>query len=91
MACKNCPHLVRHGKLAADGKNIEFDNRCGLRMKQEKKVDCTHYPFQKLFDYMTCGVYLDVFKGTGSVNDVVPTSDMSSKIGDPAITEMSMI
>ncbi len=91
MACKNCPHLVRHGKMAADGKNIEFDNRCGLRMKQEKTVDCGHYPFQKNFDYLGCDIYLDIFKGSGNLNDVVPTSDISNKIANTSITEMEML
>ncbi len=36
MCFSKCPHHVRHGKLADDGKNIEFKNLCGLKMKREQ-------------------------------------------------------
>ncbi|MGE0174232.1 MAG: hypothetical protein AB7T49_15655 [Oligoflexales bacterium] len=38
MLCKRCPHLVRHGKLAADKKTIDFKNMCGLLMRAEAAV-----------------------------------------------------
>lgn len=36
MLCKRCPHLVRHGQMAADQKTIEFRNMCGLLMRAER-------------------------------------------------------
>lgn len=93
MACEKCPHVVRHGKMAADGKNIAFDNRCGLRMKQDKQVDCNHYPFDSLFDYGTCDIYLDIFKTSVNRNNVVPKSDVqySEKLASSSITEMEYL
>jgi hypothetical protein len=39
MLCKRCPHLVRHGQLAEDGKNIEFKNICGLIVRSKRGLD----------------------------------------------------
>lgn len=39
MACKRCPHHVRHGKLADDGKSILFSDLCGLKMKQMQEFE----------------------------------------------------
>lgn len=33
MACKRCPHHVRHGQMSADAKTIEFKDICGLKVK----------------------------------------------------------
>lgn len=41
MACKRCPHHVRHGKVGDDGKSIEFTDHCGLRLKQAQELDPT--------------------------------------------------
>ena len=93
MSCKKCPHHVRHGQVAADGKSIEFKSRCGLRMKSGKDVECTNYPFGKGFDYMGCAVYVDVFKTAGQLNDVVPTSDFqySDRMSQSSLTEMELL
>lgn len=34
MACKRCPHHVRHGKVAADGATMVYTDLCGLRLKR---------------------------------------------------------
>ncbi len=34
MICKRCPHLVRHGRVGAEGE-IVFIHNCGLLMKSE--------------------------------------------------------
>lgn len=93
MSCKKCPHHVRHGQSTADGKGIEFKNRCGLKMKAQQSVDCTHYPFSKSFEYTACEVYLDTFKTAGQRNDVVPTSDFqySDQLAANSITEMELL
>ena len=39
MACKRCPHHVRHGKSSVDGKSIEFSDHCGLRLKQAQEME----------------------------------------------------
>ena len=96
MMCKKCPHHIRHGKLAADGKNIEFTDRCGLLMKLEKRpkdVDCKKYPFTKGFDYLSCEVYQDIFKPAGNRNDVVPTKDFqySDALSGSSITDMELL
>ncbi len=94
MSCKKCPHHVRHGQAASDGKGIEFKNRCGLRMKTQQAVDCTHYPFAKMFEYTLCGVYLDVFKSAIQRNDAVPTSDFqfaADQVNTNSITEMDLL
>ena len=93
MQCKKCPHHVRHGQVGADGKSIEFKNRCGLKMKELQSVECTHYPFGKGFDYLLCEVYIATFKTPGQRNDVVPTSDFqySDKLSGNSITEMELL
>ena len=93
MSCKKCPHHVRHGQVAADGKTIEFKSRCGLRMKEQQQIECAHFPFGKGFDYINCEVYLATFKTAGQRNDVVPTSDFqySDKLAGSSITEMELL
>ena len=93
MQCKKCPHHVRHGQVAADGKTIEFKNRCGLRMKAAETLECRHYPFAKGFDYTTCDTYLATFKSNSPRNDAVPTSDFqySDKLVGNPITEMELL
>jgi hypothetical protein len=34
MSCSRCPHHVRHGQLAKDGKTLLFNDLCGLRLRQ---------------------------------------------------------
>jgi len=91
--CKKCPHHVRHGQVGADGKTIEFKNRCGLRMREAQQIDCGHYPFAAGFDYTSCDHYLTTFKTAGQRNDVVPTSDFqySDKLAGSSITEMELL
>ena len=92
MLCKKCPHHVRHGQVGPDN-TIEFKSRCGLRMKEQKPVECTHFPFSKGFDYAACDIYLAVFKTASQRNDVVPTSDFqySDKLASNPITEMELL
>jgi hypothetical protein len=84
---------VRHGKVAADGKTIEFQDRCGLKMKNASDHACKHYPFPKVFDYIECEVYRATFKSTGMKNDVVPTSDFqySDNFNSQPITDMELL
>jgi hypothetical protein len=92
--CKKCPHHVRHGQVAGDGKTIEFKNRCGLKMKEPQPVECSHHPFStKGFDYIRCDIYVQVFKSQGQRNDVVPTSDFqySEKLANSSLTEMELL
>lgn len=93
MQCKKCPHHVRHGQVAADGKTIEFKNRCGLRMRENREADCTKYPFSSGFDYTACDVYLATFKTAGQRNDVVPKSDFqySDQLASSPITDMELL
>jgi hypothetical protein len=93
MVCRKCPHHVRHGQLAADGKTITFKDRCGLKMKEKSDHSCAHYPFNARFDYMVCEVYISTFKSVGRPNDAVPTSDFqySDKIAGSSITEMELL
>lgn len=93
MVCKKCPHHVRHGQVAADGKSIEFKSRCGLRMKEQQQIECEHFPFKSGFDYGACGVYIGTFKTAGQRNDVVPTSDFqySDRLAGSPITEMELL
>lgn len=93
MLCKRCPHHVRHGKVAADGKSIEFQDRCGLKMKQQGDHLCNHYPFPKVFDYIDCETYKATFKSNGMRNDVVPTSDFqySDNFNSQPITDMELL
>lgn len=93
MLCKRCPHHVRHGKAAADGKTIEFQDLCGLKMKATSDRECKNYPFPKVFDYIECQVYQATFKSTGIKNDVVPTSDFqySDSFSGQTITDMELL
>ena len=93
MQCKSCPHHVRHGQVASDGKTIEFKNRCGLKMREQQPMDCAHHPFSKGFDYLSCAIYVQTFKSAGQRNDAVPTSDFqySDKLATSSITEMELL
>ena len=93
MLCKRCPHLVKHGHLATDGKTIAFKSLCGLKMKQKVEEGCAHFPFPDVFDYMECGVYQSTFKSATRKNDVVPTRDIqfSEALASGSITEMEYL
>jgi hypothetical protein len=39
MACKRCPHHVRHGKMASDGVTIVYSDLCSLRLKRVNQLD----------------------------------------------------
>ncbi len=48
MACKRCPHHVRHGKASKDGKSIVFSDLCGLKIRAiEKPEDPSSKPGPK--------------------------------------------
>lgn len=34
MNCRRCPHHVRHGQMAKDGKSLQFRDHCGLKLKR---------------------------------------------------------
>ena len=91
MLCNRCPHHVRHGKVATDGKTIEFDEKCGLKMSENKK--CLHHPFGQRFNYRTCDVYYQTFKSSLDRNAVVPREDIeySDQMGVSSITEMELL
>ena len=93
MLCKRCPHLVKHGQVAKDGRTITFKTLCGLKMKQKVEEDCAHHPFPDVFDYMECNVYKSTFKSTARKNDVVPTTDIqfSEALAGGSITEMEYL
>jgi hypothetical protein len=93
MFCKKCPHHVRHGKLAADKKNIEFSDRCGLSMKAGQNESCGKYPFVAGFNYVECDIYKQVFKSAGQANDCIPTSDFqyADNMHGTPITEMELL
>ena len=91
MSCKRCPHHVRHGQLDAKTKQITFKDRCALKMKEAQ--DCVHYPFPKIFDYLTCEVYRLTFKATVDRNDVQinPDRGISDSITMSSITDMELM
>jgi hypothetical protein len=93
MFCKKCPHHVRHGTLAADKKNIEFTDRCGLRMKSGQADLCDKYPFAAGFNFVECNIYRDTFKSAGQRNDCIPTSDFlyADNMSGTPITEMELL
>jgi hypothetical protein len=94
MFCKKCPHHVRHGKVAADKKTIEFSDQCGLKMKAGKAESCDKYPFQAGFNYIECETYRMVFKSNGTRNECVPTSDFqftTDGMNGTPITEMELL
>ena len=41
MTCKRCPHHVKHGQIASDGKSMVFKDLCGLRLKQTMDPETT--------------------------------------------------
>lgn len=91
MSCKRCPHHVRHGQSTADGKGLEFIDKCALKIQQGQT--CPHYPFAKAFDYTHCEIYRTVFKSSVARNDVVPTQDFqySDSFAAGAITDMELL
>ncbi len=98
MQCRRCPHFVRHGKAAADGKSIEFRELCGLKMKTptpngREDQNCTKHPFDSHFDYMACDVYISIFKSGVRRNDVLPTQDFqfSEALTGNSITDMELL
>lgn len=91
MLCKRCPHHVRHGKVGKDGKSIEFSEKCGLKMSENR--DCLHHPFGERFNYRSCDVYYKTFKSSMDLNSVVPREDIeySDQLGGNSITEMELL
>ena len=94
MSCRRCPHYVRHGQVVQQSNKIDFEDNCGLKMKAGKGKNCEEYPFGAFFDYSTCSVYRDTFKGNGQRNDVVPMRDLH--YGDAissagSITDMELL
>jgi hypothetical protein len=91
MSCRRCPHHVRHGLINPETQGISFQDRCGLKMKD--KVECSHYPFPKVFDYLTCEVYHSTFKGNGMKNDAIPMTDFqySDAFVTNSITDMELL
>ena len=39
MSCQRCPYHVRHGRVGADGKSIEFSDLCGLKIKAQEREE----------------------------------------------------
>lgn len=93
MSCRKCPHHVRHGQVGTDGKTIEFKDRCGLKMKDDKPIDCAHVPFKRGFEHTSCEVYLDTFKTSDQRNDVVPKSDFqyADRHQTNSLTDMELL
>lgn len=91
MTCRRCPHHVRHGVINPENQGIAFQDRCGLKMKD--KLDCGHYPFPKVFDYLTCDVYRSTFKTNGMRNDAIPTRDFqyTDAFVSGSITDMELL
>ena len=85
--------LVQLSAHAADKKNIEFSDRCGLRMKTGQGDVCDKYPFEAGFNFVDCDTYRDVFKSTGQRNDCIPTSDFqfADNMSGTPITEMELL
>ena len=59
----------------------------------DKSHSCSHYPFDKDFDYFMCGVYAATFKGGDRKFGVVPTGDFqySDAISNSTITDMELL
>lgn len=98
MSCRRCPHHVRHGRAAANGRSIEFRELCGLKMKSPGLAGsgndhCVRHPFPSNFDYFHCEVYLATFKSGEQRNDVMPTSDIqySDAFNSGSITDMELL
>lgn len=93
MACRRCPHHIRHGQVS-EKQEITFQDRCALAMKAGKQEDCLHYPFGRSFHYMNCSVYQATFKSAGVKNDVVPTKDFQyseALAGGGSLTDMDLL
>lgn len=99
MACKRCPHYVKHGKAGDDGKSIIFRDLCGLKLKkmeEDKKAFeddvCDNVPFDEDFDYYLCSVYQHVFQ-SGSKRHAVNPKDIqySERLVAGSITDMELL
>jgi len=98
MLCRRCPHHVRHGKAAADGKSIEFRDLCGLKTKrnelEKNPIDpsCENVPFSSQFEYINCGYYQATFKSGHHKNDVLPKDfQYSDQFSSGSITDMDLL
>ena len=99
MSCKRCPHYVKHGRAAADGKSIEFRDLCGLKLKklaEDKKAFsddvCENVPFPEDFDYYLCSVYQHVFQSGIKRNGVNPKDiQYSERLVAGSITDMELL
>ena len=79
MACKRCPHYVRHGRAGDDGQSIVFRDLCGLKMKKNEdgqsqfdEEACDSFTFHEDFDHYMCRVYQTVFQSGSKRNGVNP-------------------
>ncbi|MBP9706028.1 MAG: hypothetical protein KBD78_00185 [Oligoflexales bacterium] len=100
MTCvRKCPHYIRHGYLAQDGKTIQFKDMCGLSMRKTEiprpkvaEQECSHHPFVKGFEYSSCATYLAVFKTGDQRNNASPTSDFqfSDALAGGSLADMEL-
>ena len=99
MACKRCPHYVRHGKAGEDGKSIVFNDLCGLKLKKTEDgksrfddEDCISIPFDEDFDHYLCDVYQKVFQSGKKRNGVNPKDiQYSEMLVAGSITDMELL
>ena len=62
-------------------------------LKSGKDTECVEVPFPKDFMYRDCQVYRDIFKTTGTKNDVIPTQDIqySEALTVGSITDLELL
>ncbi|MDE3269640.1 MAG: hypothetical protein OYH77_05090 [Pseudomonadota bacterium] len=75
-----CPHYVLHGQAEGDPNKSEvvYYHRCGLRIKEGQKEDCSHYPFALRFDHTSCDVYQQMFKSSMGRSSTIPVRDTAA-------------
>jgi len=75
-----CPHYVLHGQAEGDpnDRKVVYHHRCGLRIKEGQKEECSHYPFSPRFDHAVCDVYRQMFKSSLGRSGAIPARDVDT-------------
>ena len=97
---ENCGLLLKQDiePPVMTGRKAKSKNKINMNQKQlnytDPKYNCIQYPFQKGFEYFSCQVYQDTFKGGLIRNGVFPSSqyDYTDSVSDLAsVTDMELL
>lgn len=94
MKAKKANEAPADGQLKSmPRKNVKKLSEQTAKPPIPASVECSHFPFPKVFDYIECNIYQTIFKSSTRKNDVVPTKDFqySDALSGSSITDMELL